>query len=232
MREAVINSTVNSTNNTNMTNFKAMVFDAENISVRRGDRLLLKDINFSLSSQQLLHIVGANGSGKTSLLRVIAGLSEPDTGELKWQGQAIHESESYSKNLGYIGHHDGIKNTLTAIENLHFYQNLYCSKNEDVLNRVLHKLNLLDYADITAGLLSFGQRRRLAFARLLLASQSLWLLDEPFTGIDVDGRALIESICVEHLNSNGIIIIAHHGKLESRHLQKHGIQLKVASAIA
>lgn len=207
-------------------------FSASNVAVRRGDRLLLNDVNFSLAPQQLLRIIGANGSGKTSLLRVIAGLSEPDSGKLNWQGYAIHGSESYSKNLGYIGHRDGIKVTLTAIENLRFYQRLHQTIDEDAINQVLHKLKLLDHADITAGLLSFGQRRRLAFARLLLASQSLWLLDEPFTGIDVDGRILIESICIEHLKNDGMIIMTHHGNLDDSQLHQYENQLDLASAIA
>lgn len=207
-------------------------FQAKNVSVRRGDRLLLNDVNFSLAPQQLLRIIGANGSGKTSLLRVIAGLSEPDAGSLQWQGNAIHEAKHYSANLGYIGHRDGIKSTLTAIENLRFYQQLHKPSNEDAINRVLHKLKLLDHADITAGLLSFGQRRRLAFARLLLTSQSLWLLDEPFTGIDVDGRVLIESICIEHLKNGGMIIMTHHGNLDDSQLAQFENQLDLASAIA
>lgn len=207
-------------------------FNAIEIAVRRGDRLLLSGINFSLAPQQLLRIIGENGSGKTSLLRVIAGLSEADAGELQWQGYNINSSESYSQNLGYIGHRDGIKPMLTAIENLRFYQHLHQTNNEDIINQVLHKLNLLDHADITAGLLSFGQRRRLAFARLLLASQSLWLLDEPFTGIDVKGKKLIESICIEHLKNNGMIIMTHHGNLDDSQLNQYENQLDLTSAVA
>ena len=207
-------------------------FNAINVTVRRGDKVLLNDVNFSLAPKQLLRIIGANGSGKTSLLRVIAGLSEPDAGEIKWHGYNIKGSESYSQNLGYIGHRDGIKTSLTAIENLYFYQRLHQANDDDAINQVLHKLRLLDHADITSGLLSFGQRRRLAFARLLLTPQLLWLLDEPFTGIDVDGRALIESLCIEHLNNSGMIIMTHHGSLDHSELCDYENQLDLASIAA
>lgn len=218
-------------------------FIAQQIAVSRGDRLLLTDINFSLHGQQLLRIVGENGSGKTSLLRIIAGLSEADSGTLAWVNpeqttQQHHEkhTEKYPDNIAYIGHRDGLKNTLSAIENLRFYQQLRqstgsagCNAADDTseIERLLHKLKLLDHADVAAGSLSFGQRRRLAFARLLLASQPLWLLDEPFTGIDIEGRALIESICEQHLQTNGMIIMTHHGNLDDSILGPYETQLNL-----
>lgn len=222
-------------------------FIAQKIAVARGDRLLLTDINFSLQASQLLRIVGENGSGKTSLLRIIAGLSEAESGTLRWldseqtshhhhEKNTSHYISNYTDNIAYIGHRDGLKNTLSAIENLRFYQQLHqdaTSAERGVVNdtneseRLLHQLKLLDHADVLAGSLSFGQRRRLAFARLLLASQPLWLLDEPFTGIDIEGRTLIESICEQHLQAGGMIIMTHHGSLDGSLLGPYESQLNL-----
>ncbi len=198
---------------------------AEKISCQRGELRLINDLDFSLHPQQLLRIIGANGSGKTSLLRIIAGLNEPVSGHVYWNEQLASASDDFAANVGYIGHRDGLKGSLTVIENLQFYQQMHTSLNIDSIEKTLHQLGILHVAELPASRLSFGQRRRLAFARLLVAPLTLWLLDEPFTGIDVSGRELIEQICVDHLTQQGMIIMTHHGSLDDSPLQSYEQQL-------
>lgn len=195
------------------------------LSCLRGDNLLFKKLQFQVSEKQLLRIAGANGSGKTSLLRIICGLTEAENGQILWRSKVISQSESFQHELGYIGHKDGLKNQLTAFENIAFYQQLHASQantiiSEEQLDKCLHKLNILHCADRAVYKLSFGQRRRLAFARLLVSDKKLWVLDEPFTGIDVQGKKLIESICIEHLKNNGLIVMTNHGSLKGTALNK------------
>lgn len=180
------------------------------LSCIRGERQLFTNLSFELEPRECLHVVGANGSGKTSLLRILCGLAEADTGEIQWQGQSSCQNTVFLQDSVYIGHKDGLKNELSAIENLRFAQNLDGSNDEPLLDQCLAQMQILNCADLATQNLSFGQRRRLAFAKLLLRSYPLWILDEPFTGIDAQGRQLIERLCVEHLQAGGMIILTHH----------------------
>lgn len=168
-------------------------------------------------------MLGANGSGKTSLLRILCGLSAPDSGKVIWNKSAINDQ--YFEQSRYIGHKDALKGELTAFENLRFYQQMDSSKahqnSDELLDDSLHKMEILHCADLLANQLSFGQRRRLVFARLLLSPVELWILDEPFTGIDKDGRTLIESLCLEHLENGGMIILTHHLSLSNSAFAAH-----------
>lgn len=194
---------------------------ASSLSCVRGDRVLFEDLSFTIEPAQCIHLIGANGSGKTSLLRIIAGLNRPESGEIGFNNLATGEGEKFTPQVAYLGHKDGLKTELSAFENLAFYANLMSTDktvNAQFVDSLLHRMELLQCAEINAGLLSFGQRRRLAFARLLIAHKQLWILDEPFTGIDRDGRELIESLCIEHLQSMGSIIISNHQDLSMSRL--------------
>lgn len=191
----------------------------KNLSCIRGDRTLFSELNFELDSRQCLHVIGANGSGKTSLLRIIAGLTNVQSGTLLWQSKATKANEEYFRDSIYIGHTDGLKNELTAAENLSFYQQLDgLSQCDARVDQNLAHLGILDCADLTANCLSFGQRRRLAFARLLSGNFKLWILDEPFTGVDQGGRKLIEQTCVQHLQADGLILLTNHRSLKNSEL--------------
>lgn len=203
-------------------------FSSQLLSVQRGNRRLLDNLGFTLNSGEILRIVGANGSGKTSLLRILAGLSQAESGDILWCDQPITDSETFQHQSCYLGHRDGNKLNLTTLENLRFHQKLLTTYDEDALIRVLNELNLLNQADQPCKQLSFGQKRRLAFARLLIAQRPLWLLDEPFTGVDVDGKALLERLCIDHLNNNGLLILTHHGELENADLKQREQQLELA----
>lgn len=166
-----------------------------------------------LNEGQCLHLVGANGSGKTSLLKILCGINRPERGGVYWGGKPIESNAEFFRCSAYIGHADGLKNELTAAENLHFYHQLEGCVSEDMVDQHLADMEILQCADLTASNLSFGQRRRLAFARLLLPRFKLWILDEPFTGIDRQGRQLIEEICLRHLNNHGMIVLTNHQSL-------------------
>lgn len=196
-------------------------FAATDLSCIRGENQLFSDLQMHVQSGQCLHVIGANGSGKTSLLKILCGLARPESGRLSWNGSTLSKSDSYWNDSAYIGHKDGLKNELSAIENLRFSQRLEGLKDEQRLDHCLARLDILNCADRLAQNLSFGQRRRLSFSKLLLRSYSLWILDEPFTGIDAKGRELIESLCMNHLDSGGIIVLTNHQSLQTSSLSQY-----------
>ena len=194
---------------------------ASSLSCTRGEKLLFNDLSFEVKPSECLHVIGNNGSGKSSLLRIICGLLMPNKGEVSADSQNTLNNNEYRSNLAYLGHKDAQKNELTSFENLAFYQRLDAQYDEDRIDQTLHQLGILHCADLTAQNLSFGQRRRLSFARLLLNYFHLWILDEPFTGIDHQGRELIENLCLDHLNNDGMIILTNHQSLADSSLKNH-----------
>ncbi|NND81912.1 MAG: cytochrome c biogenesis heme-transporting ATPase CcmA [Gammaproteobacteria bacterium] len=187
---------------------------AVDIRCQRGERTLFSGLELSLERGQCLHIAGANGSGKTTLLRTVCGLRKADEGHVRWQGKDINDNHDFARAVAYLGHKDGLKDALSPAENLQFYQQLDGVLNTTLIDSTLQRMQLLQCADLATVNLSFGQRRRLAFARLLLQRKSLWILDEPFTGIDIAGRDLVEQICLEHLAADGMILLTSHQSLD------------------
>jgi heme exporter protein A len=210
---------------------KEVLLQAQELACTRGDRRLFESLEFSLSEAECLHVIGSNGSGKTSLLRIIAGINHPTKGRITWSGKPVlnnHSSDTeFLANLAYLGHKDGLKNELTSVENLSFYRRLENTFDPNQIDRDLAQMGILEHADISVGKLSFGQRRRLAFARLLRSEFKLWILDEPFTGVDAEGRELIEQICLEHLATSGAIILTNHQSLEGSSLAPHLSELRL-----
>ena len=188
---------------------------ARSLTCVRGERRLFEQLDVTINAGQCLHVTGANGSGKTSLLRILCGISRPELGELRWHGISAADNTGFTAQVAYIGHKDGLKNELSAAENLSFYQALNNRPNEDLVDQYLDRLGILRCADLPANQLSFGQRRRLAFARLLVQQFQLWILDEPFTGVDQQGRGVIEQLCVNHLQADGMIVLTNHQSLRS-----------------
>jgi len=187
----------------------------ENLNCVRGERVLFEDLNFNLSEGMALHVKGVNGSGKTSLLRLLCGINRAERGTIKWNGVSTYNNLEFLKKSAYIGHKDGLKNELSCVENLRLYQQLLGQADEQQLDDCLAQLQILHCADLSAHQLSYGQRRRLTFARVLLSNFDLWILDEPFTGIDREGRVLIEKMCEKHLSAGGLIALTHHQDLEN-----------------
>lgn len=180
----------------------------ENLSCIRDDRVLFVELGFTVNPGQVLLLEGNNGSGKTSLLRIICGFREPDTGNVLWCGEEIPHSQYYS-DMAYVGHLDGIKKELTVWENLKLSLALGQS-GKLTTQQALAKVQLSGYEDTLIQALSAGQKRRLSLARLLITNNILWILDEPFTSLDKQGIALVESLMAEHCANGGMMVLTSH----------------------
>ena len=178
------------------------------LSCIRDDRVLFEELCFELNSGQVLLLEGENGSGKTSLLRILCGFREPDAGQVLWCGNAINDSQYYD-DMAYVGHLDGVKKELTVLENLKVSLALGQVGLYSIAQALL-KVQLADFEDALVQSLSAGQKRRLSLARLLITHNTLWILDEPFTSLDKQGISLIESLMTEHCKKGGMIILTSH----------------------
>ncbi len=178
----------------------------------RGDLLLFSGLNFSLEPGELLHIKGANGSGKTTLLRTVCGLSLPESGEIQWGGLSIRkQGDLFREQLTYIGHQNGVKDDLTVLENLRIATMLSGDRrSEDSLIDALVQIGLGERIDLPAKMLSQGQRRRVSLARLLLSQSKLWILDEPYTALDVAVIAVLQQVIAQHLQGGGMVLLTTH----------------------
>jgi heme exporter protein A len=185
---------------------------AEKLACTRGDKKLFEGLSFRVKAGQALAVEGANGAGKTSLLRMIAGFLAPVAGRIviKTAEQESDDAEERGKSIGWLGHHDGLKPQLTVREQLDFFAHLYRSMAEA---NILAQVGLSRQADLPCRYLSAGQRRRLALARLLASKRPLWLLDEPFAALDASGQALVAHLMARHCGDGGIIIAATHEPL-------------------
>jgi heme exporter protein A len=193
------------------------VFTGENLSCRRGGRVVFAGLGFALQPGKALLLTGPNGSGKSTLLRVMAGLLGPDSGGLSWDGLAVTEDPaSHRRRLHFLGHLDGVKPVLTVRENLRFWARLRTPKRSRAERRLTVEQAIAAYqletlADIPARLLSAGQRRRVGLARLLTAYAPLWLLDEPTSGLDDTAVSLFERAVDEHREAGGMVVVSSHG---------------------
>ena len=192
------------------------MLQARDLECRRGDTSLFSAMNFELSAGQLMHVKGSNGSGKTSLMRIVCGLFEPTAGVVIWRGEKIRElREEFNRELTYIGHLNGIKDELTAVENLTIYARFAgLSVDEARLRDALHQMGLGARADLPSKVLSQGQKRRVALARLLLGGTTLWILDEPFTALDARAVGLLQAVITKHLSGGGLVMFTTHQDVE------------------
>lgn len=182
------------------------------LAVVRGDRSLFAALDFTLEGGELLRVEGPNGSGKTSLLRVVAGLIQPDDGELLWRGDPVRrQRQAYHAELAWMGHRPGFKGDLTPLENLRFETGLRGPSGGT--GAVLERLGLDRLCRLPFRLLSAGQQRRFALARMVLSGATLWLLDEPFTNLDAQGRQQVQELVGEHLAAGGLALAASHQEL-------------------
>jgi len=197
-----------------MTENDTRLLQSENLECTRDDRLLFSGLCFELSAGQVLQIEGPNGSGKTSLLRILCGLRRPDQGCVKWCGDDIVGSrEDYYANMAYIGHLPCVKADLSTEENIRALLDTRTqSASSAGIGRVLATVGLAGFEDVPAKALSSGQRRRVLLAYLLLTQSRLWILDEPLTALDVQGVGLMETMILQHREQGGgVIFTTHHG---------------------
>jgi heme exporter protein A len=185
------------------------------LACARGERLLFKSMNFTVKAGELLLVQGGNGQGKTSLLRLLTGLARPEDGVVRWCGQTIQKNrEDFHAQMIYLGHANGVKDDLNPVENLRFSEGLQGRAFEaSKAVSILERLGLGRCLDLPCRVLSFGQRRRVALSALLLADATLWILDEPLTGLDVHAVALMEGLIRDHLTGGGMVVATTHQAL-------------------
>lgn len=185
------------------------------LACARGDVTLFAALDFSVAAGEVLQIQGANGSGKTSLLRLLCGLSPPAAGTICWNGVEITaQADDYRCAVSYVGHRRGVSEELSPLENLEFACALHRPVAASACRDALTALGLGQRLHTPARLLSAGQVQRTALARLILSDASIWLLDEPFTALDSDGRAEIEQLLAEHAARGGLSVVATHQPLQ------------------
>jgi heme exporter protein A len=176
----------------------------------RGETCLFQDLGFALNPGELLLLEGQNGSGKTSLMRAIAGMLSLESGEIFWNGNDVsRQRQEFHGELVWIAHRTGLKGDLTLVENLRFEASLRPQSNIDPAT-VYERLGISRLKTLPLRSLSAGQQRRVALARMLLADVPLWLMDEPFTNLDREGRKLVVELVEEHLANGGMCVMAAH----------------------
>ena len=188
------------------------MLSAHGLTCVRGDRRLFSGLDLGIEAGEWLHVKGENGAGKTSLLRLLAGLSQPAEGEIRWCGERISGAdEAYRRNLLFFGHHGALKEDLTALENLEFAAAMdgVALPLETAL-RALHRFGLKGRELLPVRVLSAGQKRRVMLARITTRNAKLWILDEPFTALDVKAVDLLSGLIGEHVSAGGMAILTSH----------------------
>lgn len=203
------------------------MLEGKELACVRGDRTLFSRLSFTLGAGEMLLVQGVNGSGKTSLLRMVCGLLTPAHGEIFWNGKSTaHEREDFHGDMAYFGHMPAVKEDLTAVENLDFscrFSGDFRQRNE--LEDALSHLGLARCLDLPVKSLSQGQRRRVALARLLLAKAKLWILDEPLTALDQAALQLVQSLIGEHLRLGGMVMLTTHQPIAVDGIEPRLLQL-------
>jgi heme exporter protein A len=202
-----------------------MGIEGKNLGCMRGERLLFRDLNFAIDAGEALILRGANGSGKSSLLKIIATLLKQSAGDVHWQGISIaEEPDQYRRQIAYIGHLDAVKPALSVQENLQQWATIFCPGDQQNDARIENALKIFDIPHLAmspAQHLSAGQRKRVALARILLKPASLWLLDEPTVSLDADGVERLARAIALHRKNGGLVMAATHidlGLMDAREL--------------
>lgn len=184
--------------------------NVDDLAVFRGERCLIDGLSFAVGAGSLLVLEGANGSGKTSLLKALSGVLDVESGTIRWNGKDIRdERQAYCGSLVFMAHRVGLKADLTLLENLQFEASLR-PQGPESLDAIVERLDLARLTKLPVRALSAGQQRRVALARMLLAAAPLWLMDEPFANLDRGGRALVRRLVTEHVTKGGLCVLAAH----------------------
>jgi heme exporter protein A len=186
----------------------------ENVHLWRGDHHVLRGVRFQVRAGECLQLTGANGTGKTTLLRTACGLAYPEAGKISWCGQDIRQDlHGFHGQLAYLGHEPPLKAELSARENLRYWVGMRRRLAHDEIERALGRVGGDPWAERPVRTLSAGQKRRAALAGLTLMRVPLWLLDEPTTNLDTAGQKLVGALIDEHLLAGGLALVAAHHEL-------------------
>lgn len=197
------------------------ILEARGITCVRGERTLFSGLNLQITSGRCLHIRGENGVGKTSLLRLLAGLASPEAGEVLWSNHPItKEVAQYRSRLVFLGHRDALKEDLSALENLRIYAAIdgVTLSERDAL-AALWRFGLKGREDLPVHCLSAGQKKRVLMARILTRNAQVWILDEPFNALDAHAVGELQALIVEHLKADGLVVLTSHQALSIPGLQ-------------
>lgn len=206
--------------------YESFMLEAKSLSCVRDERTLFDGLSFLVAPGDIIQVEGPNGAGKTSLLRILAGLAQPDSGEVLWQGTNTRQQrDRYHQDLLFLGHQPGIKSMLTPFENLQFYQAVGQQPNHQAIWQALEQVGLVGYEDLPVAQLSAGQQRRVALARLWLSPRPLWILDEPLTAIDKQGVVELIALFEQHAQQGGMVLLTTHQDLTGTHRAVRKIRL-------
>lgn len=191
-------------------------FTGQDLLCIRGERLVFSNLNFSLQSGGALVLIGHNGAGKSSLLRMMAGLLSPKAGEMRWQGEPIlDDMDEHRERLHYVGHHDAVKPVLTVEENLMFWAGLRSDEAHARPNFIeaLEVFSIAHLIDVPGRFLSAGQKRRVSLARIIASKSPVWLLDEPTTALDKASIKKLENVMEKHRSTGGMVVLSTHANV-------------------
>lgn len=204
----------------NTSSNSALALEARAISCVRGERRLFGDLNLKVSSGECLHVRGENGVGKTSLLRLLTGLSKPEGGEILWNGSSIAKDAAFHRELLFLGHRDALKEDLTALENLQLYAALDgIDLSDERALSALWRFGLRGREHLPVSCLSAGQKRRVLMARMLTRQAKLWILDEPFNALDVHAVQALQDLIAEHVEFGGLVVLTSHQAVALPHIR-------------
>jgi heme exporter protein A len=190
------------------------LLQVQSLFCERDERVLFSELNFSVRAGHLLQVLGSNGSGKTTLLRIICGLNDSYEGNIFWRGRPVREQrETFLASLLYIGHRVGVNRILTPRENLRWSASLHTPVDDERIDSALARVGLKAFEDVPCRNLSAGQNQRVSLARLLISPATLWILDEPFTTLDVYGVRELEQLLAEHIARGGAALVTTHHRL-------------------
>ncbi len=204
------------------------ILEVTNISLSRAQNLVVRDLSLSVSGGEILQLSGSNGSGKTTILRALAGLIMPDNGRVARLEEKVGNITTSSNSMVYIGHRHGLEENLSPLENLNFLSQVSTPSPVRDGVSVLGTLGLKTSMHVPTARLSAGQKQRVSLARLLMFDAPLWLLDEPFTALDTSSKKQLENMIDAHLDRKGAVVLATHQKFNCKsHVTNYSLPLIV-----